>query len=142
MSRVVVDANVLVAFVDERDKWHNRSAEIITKAMLEGWKGVIPDLILFEAISVISKRFLEQGRSEDIPDKIDKLLNIFLDQISWSGGMIEGWFSEIVEIVKKSGGNLNFNDAFIVVFCEKNKIEYVMSFDRDFDGFEFIKRIE
>jgi len=150
MNNVIVDTNVIVSFIDEKDKWHNRSLELIARADSEGWKGVILDLILFEAISVISKRLNERGRlpkgslspTDDVSEKIDKIVEIFLKQVTWTGNMIGLWFGEIIDIVKRSNGRLNFNDAFIVVFCLKNGINFILSFDRDFDEIDFIKRIE
>lgn len=142
MNNVIVDTNVIVSLIDEKDKWHNRSLELIARADSEGWKGVILDLILFEAISVISKRLNERGRPDDVSEKIDKIVEIFLKQVTWTGNMIGLWFGEIIDIVKRSNGRLNFNDAFIVVFCLKNGINFILSFDRDFDEIDFIKRIE
>jgi hypothetical protein len=63
----------------------------------------------------------------EIGEVIDKLVNFFFRYITWTGEMWGGVFDLVVERVKLSEGELNFNDAFICVFCYVNKVEYVAS---------------
>jgi len=142
MSKVLIDTNVLVGFVDKGDKWHKRCVDLISRLSLQGDEVIILDVVMFEAISVLAKRFNEKGRGREIGEVIDKLVNFFFRYITWTGEMWGGVFDLVVERVKLSEGELNFNDAFVCVFCYINKVEYVASFDRDFDKVLFIKRIE
>ena len=142
MSKVLVDTNVLVGFVDRGDKWHKRCVDLIDRLSVEGDEVVILDVVVFEAISVLAKRFSEKGRGKEIGEVMDTFVNFFYNHITWTGEIWKWIFYEVVEGVKLSEGELSFNDAFICVFCWVNKIEYVASFDRDFDKVPFIKRIE
>ena len=53
--------------------------------------------------------------------------------------IIKEKFFEIKKICLDSGGELNFNDAFLVVGAKEYGIEWIVSFDSDFD--KFLKRL-
>lgn len=143
MSKVLIDSNVLVSIFDKRDKWHERSLNLIKEISDKGFEIVIVDLILFESISVVTRRFRERGlNGDEIKSVIDKLVEFSFGRITWTNEVLRIWFVEVIEIVKESNGELNFNDAFLVLFCKKYGVNFIASFDRDFDLFGFIKRIE
>jgi len=158
MSDVVVDANVLVAIFDKGDKWNKRASakrsisgqEIISELMVKGDNLVILDFIVFESISVLVKRLAERKlSSEQINDILKNFFKGVRDKITWVGFISEFWFDEIFGEVLSNSGKLNFNDAFIVVFCRRipkgslspTGIKKVLSFDSDFDDIKFIERI-
>ena len=39
-------------------------------------------------------------------------------------------------------GKLNFHDALIALVSKEMDIEYIVSFDKDFDEIEWLKRVE
>ncbi len=49
--------------------------------------------------------------------------------------IIQEKFFEIKEICLDSGGELNFNDALLVVGAREYGIERIVSFDSDFDEY-------
>ncbi len=137
---IVIDANILVALFDSGDKWNSRANEIMSG--LDGESVNILDFVVSEVINVLIRRLKERGESDD---KVKGVVNEFIrsvkDKITWVSGLAEFWFDEIVDVLLKSSGKLNFNDAFIVVFCKHRGIKRVVSFDKDFDEIDFIERI-
>ena len=49
--------------------------------------------------------------------------------------------SDIVELVRSSGGELNYNDALIVLSCDHRDVPFIASFDRDFDHDSWLQRL-
>jgi len=49
MSKVLIDTNVLVGFVDKGDKWHKRCVDLISRLSLQGDEVIILDVVMFEA---------------------------------------------------------------------------------------------
>ena len=50
-------------------------------------------------------------------------------------------YTEIVELVRSSRGELNFNDALIALSCRHRGISFIASFDRDFDNVAWLRRV-
>jgi predicted nucleic acid-binding protein len=50
-------------------------------------------------------------------------------------------FNEIVDLVRSSSGELNFNDALIALSCYEREITAVASFDADFDRVPWLMRL-
>jgi len=48
-------------------------------------------------------------------------------------------FDAILRLVEDTGGELNFNDALIVIGAREEGIRKIVSFDSDFD--EYVERI-
>lgn len=107
MAIVVIDANVLVGLLDERDRWH--STAIAIRDALDGADAelVYFDCLLNEAISVLARRTREQRR----PEQLDALLNqlaklIPVSDITWVSGEIQRLYGEVVGLVRSSAGEL------------------------------------
>ena len=63
------------------------------------------------------------------------------EDLTWSYGKVERYYDEILEIMNKSSGKLNFHDALICVVAKEMGIKYVVSFDEDFDSIKELTRI-
>ena len=50
-------------------------------------------------------------------------------------------YTEIIELVRSSRGELNFNDALIALSCRHRSIPLIASFDRDFDQLSWLQRV-
>jgi predicted nucleic acid-binding protein len=46
-----------------------------------------------------------------------------------------------VELVRHSGGELNFHDALIATYGREQQISILVSFDRDFDQIKWLTRV-
>lgn len=57
MAEVVLDANVIVALLYADDSQHQRAVDLTTLLESEGHSIVLVDILVFEALSVSSRRF-------------------------------------------------------------------------------------
>ncbi len=139
---VLVDTSFLVALLDARDSLHQRAEEI--EKELASLKLIFTDVVYGETLSVLSRRIKE--RRKGVSDRKDFFRKIVrkMDEIIGSDllylmSIIKEKFLEIKEICLDSGGELNFNDALLVIGAKEYGIEWIVSFDSDFD--KFLKRI-
>jgi predicted nucleic acid-binding protein len=61
--------------------------------------------------------------------------------ILWILPDVPDLYSNVLELIRTSGGELNFNDALIALACRQRGIRYVASFDRDFDTIYWLTRL-
>jgi predicted nucleic acid-binding protein len=143
MADVVLDANVLVGYLDANDVHHARAASLVDRVEAAGHRGVLLDVIVAEAVSVLCRRARE--RKANPPD-----LSVVLRQIrSWhDAGEIEPssqdrprFFGEVLDVVEATKGVLNFNDAILVVLQRDAVIDDVASFDEGFDVVPGFRRL-
>lgn len=140
--RVAVDSNVLVALIDRRDKWHQQALTLVSALKAENAALVYFDCVLNEAISVMARRAQEQRRSAEFPALLDELLRyVSEDMVTWVSMDIRRLFRQIVGLISRTGGLLNFHDSLIVLSCRELGIEAIASFDEDFDRVEGLVRI-
>jgi len=139
---VLVDTSFLVALVDARDSLHQKAEEI--EKELASFKLIFTDVVYGETLSVLSRRIKE--RRKDISDRkkffqkiVKKIDEIIGKDLLYLMPIIKEKFFEIKKICLDSGGELNFNDAFLVVGAKEYGIEWIVSFDSDFD--KFLKRL-
>jgi predicted nucleic acid-binding protein len=142
MSRVVLDANVLVGWLDEHDSLRERATELIDRLENDGHSPASLDFLVEEAISVLARR-AEQRRQH--PPSIGAALSEIRE---WYNAGLIGFhrrqpddFLACLDVIENSNGRLNFNDARLVIMQRNGEIEEVASFDADFasvDGFRLI----
>ncbi|MCC9079048.1 type II toxin-antitoxin system VapC family toxin [Litorilinea aerophila] len=135
MSRpVAIDSNVLVALIDRQDKWHRQAQALLAALKTEGASLVYFDCVLNETISVMARRAQEQRRSAEFSMLLDELLRrVPEDAVTWISVDTQRLFNRVIELIRNTGGALNFHDALIVLACQELGIEAIASFDGDFD---------
>jgi len=141
-TSVILDTNVLVALIDDRDKWHATAVAVRNVLFSAGIQLVFFDCVLNEAISVIGRRTEEQNRS----DQFDRCLDILLSEvpeknITWISGEAQRLFQSIIRLCRNMQGTFNFHDALIALACQELGISLVASFDQDWEKISWIKRI-
>jgi len=142
MAIAVIDANVLVALLDDRDTWH--SAAIALRDALNGEKTelVFFDCVMNETISVLARRVREQKRPEQLNMLLDRLsASIPASDITWISGEIERLYDEVMGLVRRSAGALNFHDALMALICRERGVSVLVSFDQDFDQIDWLTRV-
>ena len=98
--------------------------------------------VLAESISTMARRTQERRRAADLDLLLTRLLTDYpRDNIMWVLPDVPLLYSEIVGLVRSSGGELNFNDALIALSCRHRGIPLIASFDRDFDHVAWLRRI-
>jgi len=141
-ERAVVDANVLVAMIDSKDKWHGKAGRLLEALEAEDLLAAYLDCVFNETVSVMARRAEEQKRSRELPGLLKALFEkIPLEKITRISLEVPRMFSQVIGLVEESGGVLNFNDSLMALFCREADIGVVVSFDKDFDEIPWLTRI-
>ena len=142
MTRVAIDANVLVALVDSRDKWHARAQAMLGSLKAQDAQLVYFDCVLNETISVLARRAEEQNRAGEFAALLSRVQHHVPEaRIAWAFLETRRFYSEILEMAQQTQGALNFHDALIALICRELEIQAIASFDQDFDQVVWLKRI-
>lgn len=136
MAEVVLDANVLVGYLDANDVQHARASALLERLEADGHQSILLDVLVAEAVSVLCRRARE--RKSNPPD-----LAAVLDRVRrWhDAGEIEAtlsdahrFFAEVLDVIEATAGALNFNNGLLVVLQRNALIDDVASFDEGFDA--------
>ena len=133
---------MLIGLLDPKDVWHDAATAL--KEALQGHQAEIAvfDCVLAEAISTMARRIHEQRRAADLKHLLSRILRDYpLEDILWVLPDVPALYGEIVELVRSSGGELNFNDALIALSCHHRDVPFIASFDRDFDHVSWLQRL-
>lgn len=131
---IAVDTSVLFAHRSARDEYHEQAREIITGVD----HGRLPTLAITDHVLAETLNLIANKGSHDAAAKTMDLL-------------IEGSHFELHHTPKiefsstqtlfRQYSHLSFVDASIVAFMQRNGIEYIYSFDDDFDTVDGITRL-
>jgi predicted nucleic acid-binding protein len=137
-----IDTSVVVGLLDEKDVWH-APALLLQEAIAQtGLELIYFDCVLAESISTIARRLREKRREADLPDLLGRLSAHFpTETITWILPDVLRLYPEVMELIRSSGGELNFNDGLIALACREREIAHLASFDRDFDAVSWLKRV-
>jgi len=142
-NRVVIDTNVLVALVDQQDKWHASSDALREALKIKNVLLVYFDPVINEAFSVLAKRAQEQKRSQQEISILFETLSRLVpkEAITWISSETQHHYEQVVGLIRDTSGNLNFHDALIALSCRLCGIKVIASFDQDFDQVEWLTRV-
>ena len=143
MADIALDANVIVADLDDGDVHHKRARELLDRLEREGHTLVLLDVCVGEAVSVVCRRARERKAS---PPDLDKVLATVRNwhtegAITWVAVETERLFDEVIATVEATNGRLNFNDAVLVALHRERVIDALASFDAGFDQVAGFKRL-
>lgn len=143
IKTAVIDANVLLALIDEKDKWHPR-ASVLARALRENnWKIIYLDCVLNEVVSVLGRRLEERKEPKSFRNFLEILEDLVPEsQIEWVYPDVPALYSNIMKMIKENEGRLNFHDALISLFMKEQGLEHIVSFDTDFDEVKKVNRID
>jgi len=140
--RIGLDTNFVVGMLDEQDLWRARTLELQTALEGNGFEPVVFDCVLAEAVSILARRTHEKRRASQLSMLLSHLRSRFpTKSIVWLYPDLPNLYDDVVTLVEQSIGELNFNDALIALSCRQRSIEYLASFDADFDQVSWLKRI-
>jgi predicted nucleic acid-binding protein len=142
MTEVGIDTSVLIGLLDPKDVWHDAATALKDTLQAQEAEVAVFDCVLAEPISTMSRRIHEQRRAADL----DRLLALILadypeEDILWVLPDVPVLYNDVVELVRSSRGELNFNDALIAFSCHHRNIPFIASFDRDFDNVAWLQRL-
>nr|MBA3533058.1 PIN domain-containing protein [Ardenticatenales bacterium] len=124
------------------DLWHTTATTLQTALMAKEAKVVLFDCVLAEAISTLARRVHEKRRTADLDLILHSLQSQYpLESVAWLFPEVPRVYPDIIELVRTSQGELNFNDALIALACRERGISYLASFDRDFDQVAWLNRV-
>lgn len=90
----------------------------------------------------MGRRFEERGRTNEFGEVLRKLKKLVPGRlITWVYPRVPELYRAILNLVEEHKGKLNFHDALIALVSKEMEIEYIVSFDRDFDEIEWLRRI-
>jgi len=134
MAVALLDSNVLFASASSRDEYHDRAREIVQDID----HGHLPEAIVTNYAVAETLNLAGEKLGADVANQI-------LDRF------IEGAHFEIIHAPKadfnaaqalfRRYGKLSFIDSTIAAYMEREGIEYLYSFDDDFDTLDSIKRL-
>ena len=85
MAAAVIDANVLVALLDNQDKWHDVAIALRDELNKAEAELVYFDCVINETISVLARRTCEQKRPEQLYALLDQLERLIpISNITWA----------------------------------------------------------
>jgi predicted nucleic acid-binding protein len=142
MMEIAVDSSVLVGLLVPNDLWHERAIALWKTIKAVGHTGLFFDCVVAETVSVAVRRMHEKGRAVEVASLLDRLdAQILLDTITWILPDVPRLYSQVLDLIRASSGELNFNDALIALACQERDIPAIASFDADFDRVNWLKRI-
>jgi len=141
MADVVLDANVLIGHFDQHDALHGQARALVRELRQGGHSAQLLDFLVNEAVSVLCRRAAQRRTS---PPNLDTILAKILvlygeDEIEFLHGEVKRLFRNIIEVVMKSSGALNFNDATLCMLQQEGIIGKVATFDEalgQYPGFQ------
>jgi len=141
-KQVALDTSILVGLVDNRDVLHS-SAITLRDALKETQAQMVYfDCVISETINVLARRAKERKRSSEFTQLLTQLMSQFPeDSIIWISTETKRFYPEIIGLVRDSMGVLNSNDTLIALGCRELGIEWIATFDSDFDSIPWLKRL-
>lgn len=142
MTKIGVDTSVLVGLFDTKDVWHEQAVALHTVLQSGNLEAVYFDCAIAEAISTLARRLHEKRRDAEFPVLLDQMQAQFpADVITWILPDVPFLYDEVVNLVRSSTGELNFNDALMALACRERDIPALASFDGDFDMISWLMRL-
>jgi predicted nucleic acid-binding protein len=136
MAVVVVDSNVLIDYKDTSPDARHERAERIVYAIDKGELPTarITDSVLLESLNWIHER-QRHDIAVDLKHRLADSAGFELVQCAQKD------FQRALDLFETYDG-LSFGDATIAAYMERESIEYLYSFDDDFDVVENVTRLE
>jgi predicted nucleic acid-binding protein len=142
MTSVALDTSMLIGMLDVRDVWHAAALHLHDAVIAAQLPLVYFDCTLAEASSTLARRLREQRRVPEVTVLLDRLMVEFPpEMLTWIFPDIPRLYGEIIEQMRLSAGELNFNDGLIALACRERHIRLLASFDRDFDTLPWLRRV-
>jgi predicted nucleic acid-binding protein len=135
MAVAVVDTGILVGMVDTDDRNHDVAMEIV-RGMDHGDlpTGRVLNHVVLETLNWIHSRKHHQKALETY-ERLSRSAGFELIHAAQTD------FTGALALFETYGG-LSFGDATIAAYMQREDIEYLYSFDGDFDAIEAVTRLE
>lgn len=143
-NHIAIDTSVLVGLMNPNDIWHGKAKQLFNQLQADEQNRLIVfDCVLAECVSVICRRLQEKRRSIELHGFLTAVSTQFPPHaITWIMPNVPQMYTAVLDLMRQSAGQLNFNDAMIALACQKHKFMQIASFDADFDLVPWVKRID
>ena len=142
-AEVVLDANVIVGWLDAGDSLATRTIILLESLEQQGVRPLMLDICVTEALSVLCRRSRERKKEPPDLNQALRLIREWLGkgEIQFTHSHQARHFGAALDTVAATDGALNFTDALLVVFQREGIIGDVASFDAGLDGAPGFRRI-
>ncbi len=140
--RITIDTSVLIALLDVRDLWREKAVGLYHALLSADAIPVYFDCVAAEAVSAVTRRLYEKRRIGEVPVLLDRLsAQVPYETLTWILPSVPDLYPRVLDLIRSSSGELNFNDALIALACRERGIPAIASFDADFDQIAWLKRV-
>ena len=140
--QTLVDTSVLVGLINPRDTWHGAAVLLHDALQRAGVELLYADCVVAEAISAAARRLHEKGHTTEVAALLDRAVRQApLETITWILPDVPRLYPDILNLIRSTAGELNFNDALIALACRERSIPAIASFDPDFDQITWLRRL-
>lgn len=140
--QVAIDSSVLVGLINPTDLWREKAIALRGALLAANSELLYFDCVVGEAVSAAVRRLHEKQRQVEITVLLRRLDDFMaMDNITWILPEVPRLYPEIINLMKHSGGELNFHDALIALTCRERNISTIASFDADFDQVSWLRRL-
>jgi predicted nucleic acid-binding protein len=137
MADVVVDANVIVGYLDRNDSVHARASAVFDELERSSDGVELLSFLVAEAVSVLARRSVERRSSPPAMSQVLAVVRSWIEDeaITFIEGDERELFAAAVSVVNDSAGKLNFNDALLVVLQGDGLVGEIVTFDAGLAAF-------
>lgn len=140
MIKLVVDTNIIVAIIDNKDVHHKKALTMATEIENNNNPVVLMDCIINEVYSVIARRSNQHGYSfKDAAIKMNAIINTF--ELVKAYPMVKNLHDNIVKMMIKYDGKLNYHDCLISLVMKEKGLTGILTLDKGFQDVPWIKVI-
>lgn len=126
----LIDTNLIIRFLIKDDPDQFEASQKLFSSQDEDL--ILPDLILAEVVWTLHSVY--KLTKEEIIEKLLKLLE--LKNLTANFDLL------INSLLIYRDYNISFVDAYLIAFCEQNKLEGIYSFDKGLDKVKSVKRLK
>src|SRR3989344_1455412 len=130
---ILLDTTFLVAFAVKEDQYHSRARSIALEVSQKS-PLVVLDCIFFEFVTLLRKRVSNPHVASQEGNALlgdNRIVVVSTNQRLF----VDSW-----KLFQKYS-QLSLADAALVAYAQFSGVHYIVSFDKDFDIFEFVQRI-
>lgn len=126
----LLDANLIIRFLLKDNPPQAESAKKLLTETTE--RLILTDLVIAEVVWVLQSIY--QLTKQEIIEKILKMLEL--------KSLIVNYPLFVNSLLIYKDYNISFVDAYLIAFCEQNKLEGIYSFDKGMDKIKSVKRLK
>ena len=140
--KIGLDTSSALGLIDDKDLWYTAAQTLRAIIDTSDFQTFAFDCVLAEVVSTLARRTHEKRRATQLATLLPQLKAQFpTKSIVWLYPDLPKVYEDVIALVEQSSGELNFNDALIALACRDRGITHLASFDADFDGVPWLKRI-